>query len=152
MPRDVSIEANLNNPNRSSGSETSLLSEQSAESAANLNTTCLVDESIFKIPPNYRCINYYADNAPVSPSGGASRGAAAPYYHHHRPTSAVDEDDILLQLAIQRSLGEGQADEAAGEENLTALEVIAGNRQGGIKRKTTIIELFIYLVNPKSEI
>lgn len=152
MPHEHSIEANLNN--RSSGSETSLLSEKSdtasAAQPASLNTTCVVDESVFKIPTNYRCINYYADSASLVPqaSGGAagvpgtgSRGypPATPYYHHIRPSAAVDEDDILLQLAIQQSLSESQGADVGGvespEESLTAMEMLAGSRQGGIKNK-----------------
>lgn len=147
--RESSIEANLNNHNRSSGSETSLLSENSdvtGAAAVSQHTNCVVDESVFKIPANYRCINYYAD-VPLPASSTSSTAAASSrpipasdYHRYHRITNPnVDEDDLLLQLAIQRSLSEGSQDAEGGgdgggdEENLTAMEVLAGgnNRQGG---------------------
>lgn len=155
--RESSIEAvNLNNHNRSSGSETSLLSENSSDALSSsaaaaatsqfgLQTTCVVDESVFKIPANYRCINYYANEiaAPMPSLPSAAAGAAstrpipASHYHHYHRTNIADEDDILLQLAIQQSLRECQSGVESGEavnpddENLTALDVIAGSRQGG---------------------
>lgn len=72
---------------------------------------------------------------PTPVAAASSRPAAAtPYYHHHRPTTNIDEDDILLQLAIQQSLSEGGEENVTDEdrENVTALEALTGSRQGGI--------------------
>lgn len=142
MPRDRSVETNLNH--KSSGSETSLLSNQSDSAAMSqlaLNTTCMVDEVIFKIPSNYKCTNYYGTSsaseltidrggsgaAAIASSGGGGRHA------HHYGGQPIDDDDILLQLAIQQSLSATSDPNSVGEDdneaNLTAMEVLAGNRQ-----------------------
>lgn len=119
----------------SSCSETSLLSDQSETSSATaaasttiqLASTCIVDENVFKIPPNYRCINYYYD---TTTQLAAAQPTPAVASHYHRPAggNVVDDDDILLQLAIQQSLSDADTD----QEQLTALEVLAGSRQGGM--------------------
>lgn len=79
---------------------------------------------------------------PTPVAAASSRPAAAtPYYHHHRPTTNIDEDDILLQLAIQQSLSEGGEGNVTDEdrENVTALEALTGSRQGGIYLSNTFL-------------
>jgi hypothetical protein len=152
MPRDRSIETNLNH--KSSGSETSLLSNQSDSAAMSqlaLNTTCMVDEVIFKIPSNYKCTNYYGTSSASELAidrGGSGAAAIASSgggrHAHHYGGQPIDDDDILLQLAIQQSLSGTSDPNSVGEDdneaNLTAMEVLAGNRQ---QRGSGRIDCFI---------
>lgn len=87
---------------------------------------CVVNEAAFAIPASYR-----------------NSGAGAP----HAQTPAVDEDDILLQLAIQQSLSSSSqdpfaavaaADDDAGEEDkLTAMEMLGHRRNAAFSRVPT---------------
>jgi hypothetical protein len=147
ISRDRSVEATLNKS--SDDSESSLISANSDEATSNKKMslasgcaamTCTIDETIFKIPSSYRCVNYFSSgeldrNGPASPgSGAAATGAAASIEprrtyqpHYGRP---IDEDDILLQLAIQQSLASSNSPEATDDSaSLTALEVLAQEQQ-----------------------
>ena len=119
---------------RSSGSQSSLLSEENdpAESATSAaattgSATCIVSELAFKIPAGYKCTNYYLPTG-IDPSlieGHGQTGRATASDHRratHYGQQPIEEDDILLQLAIQQSLSE------AGDTNaqLTALGMLAG--------------------------
>jgi hypothetical protein len=113
-------------------------------------STCVVDEKIFKIPSSYRCTNQYHDfdtenmfendGESVSPrpnavASGASRRPGATNTDHSRRLNyyghgGVDDDDILLQLAIQQSVAmsnrSNQSNPVAelDEQQLTALEML----------------------------
>ena len=115
-----------------------------------MDATCQVDEKVFKIPGNYKCRNYYGasnlDPSMIDTSNGTGAiAAAASAYparanrYYQRNQQPVDEDDILLQLAIQQSLsmsstggGGGGANEGSneqsGEEQVTALELLNETR------------------------
>lgn len=97
-----------------SSSKSSLISNESTD--ANVEgPTCIVDEQVFKIPSSYRCTNYVVSSDLGEPHGRQN------ITHYGQ---AVDEDDILLQLAIQQSLSTH-----SDEPQLTALEVL-GERDG----------------------
>ena len=111
----------------------------------NSNSMCLVDERVFKIPSSYRCTNHYLPSGIESnfiQDGDQRNGAALNDNRRHNYGQPVDDDEILLQLAIQQSLaminnnpntnnnnsneetagGEG-AESGAGDQ-LTALDFI----------------------------
>ncbi len=150
LPSEQSMTNQLNEPslNGSSGSENSLLlnNEQfesgtnrakSSNTEAAENSMCVVDEMAFKIPSSYRCTNFYLppnleanmfDQPSLAPSFG-SGGAAAAASNRRAPTQLHygqrlnEEDDILLQLAIQQSLameqgGVHNSDESTGNNNI----------------------------------
>lgn len=156
MVRDRSYEVNLKNQaNKSSSSESSLLSNHdSDETAAAFNSTCVIDEAIFKIPSSYRCINYYAQGSGIdslladNEQSRAGAGAVEPRRfnnHHHQPHygQPIDDDDILLQMAIQQSLAsmndDGSASAAQGGDRpasprLTALEMLSQQQSDQTRR------------------
>ena len=79
---------------------------------------CVVDESVFKIPSGYRCTNRYysglesnflADNT----NPAAKQTHLQPRYNQ----TQIDEDDIMLQIAIQQSLSYGQETDSENLEN-----------------------------------
>lgn len=110
---------------RKSDSKSSLISNGSNEANSDI-PTCIVDEEAFKIPTSYRCTNY------VMPEGLGARLSTAErrtYPNHYG--QGMDEDDILLQLAIQQSLASSGADEH-GEEQLTALEILGGQNASNL--------------------
>jgi hypothetical protein len=128
--------------------------------SSSLGLTCIVDEKVFKIPSSYRCTNQYLtfDTANLFDSNtsnnrspnflGPQRGAGAASIHNdHRRANfygqGVDDDDILLQLAIQQSMAmsgksNSNATEDLDEQQLTALEML-GHRSDGLlqSRDTT---------------
>ena len=100
----------------SSSDRNSLLKDDECESnspqkSSKAASKCIVDECVFKVPPQYRCTNL---SASFGPQAGERHAAAASstsnhYYNHLQP---VDDDDILLQLAIQQSLSINATNEA----------------------------------------
>lgn len=97
-----------------SSSKSSLISSDSTELNSEI-PTCIVDEQVFKLPSGYRCTNYVVPSGFVEPQGRQ---------HPSHYGQTVDEDDILLQLAIQQSLSTHSE-----EPQVTALEVL-GERDG----------------------
>ncbi len=72
---------------------------------------CIVDDQLFKIPSNYKCTNHYlpsdigssdaSSNININNNRQFSQHFSNRNNHGFQP---VDDDDILLQLAIQQSL------------------------------------------------
>ena len=117
--------------------------------------TCIVDEKIFKIPSSYRCTNQYLtfDTANLFDNDVSNnrspnfvrqaRGAGAASINDQRRANfygqGIDDDDILLQLAIQQSMamsGKSTSDpttrnEELDEQQVTALEML-GHRSDGL--------------------
>ena len=111
------------------------------QNMTSFGSTCVVDEKIFKIPSSYRCTNHYltfdsanmfdndsdANNRTRNSAGAIGGGATndqrrTNYYGH-----GVDDDDILLQLAIQQSVAMSRSNDTnleLDEQQLTALEML----------------------------
>jgi len=114
--------------------------------ATNSSSTCTVDERVFKIPSSYRCTNHYMpsgiesnfihDSNRNSNNGNTAIGDTRRLNYGQ----SVDDDEILLQLAIQQSLAMASSNPNTnnnnsndGEESqnqLTALDFI-GHRTAG---------------------
>lgn len=119
-----------------SDSHTSLLSSgasscdtngaNSSNSSGSETPTCIVDENAFKIPSNYKCTNYNmpeALNPSLMQASSAWPDRRANQHHHYG--QVVDEDDILLQLAIQQSLASMNDEENQNDQSqVTALEAL----------------------------
>ncbi len=75
-----------------------------------LSSTCTVDERVFKIPSSYRCTNHYMpsgiDSNFIQDTNRNSSNGNATHGDNRRLNygQSVDDDEILLQLAIQQSL------------------------------------------------
>ncbi|CAF0710714.1 unnamed protein product [Brachionus calyciflorus] len=110
---------------KKSESKSSLISNSSNEANLQETPTCVVDEEAFKIPSSYRCTNYLMpDTLGASLSTSQERRPHPTHYGQ-----AVDEDDILLQLAIQQSLA---SSEQSDDAQLTALEVLGGRENSNL--------------------
>jgi hypothetical protein len=154
-----------NDSESGSGKKAKKLSPNKSTSlSSSTGPMCLVDEKIFKVPSTYRCTNYYLPpdidsslldvnelNRTRRRVGDAATGAApsqtttpAAAQYHYLSHQTLDDDDILLQLAIQQSLAGGEAntnesstdadaDADAERAQMTALEVLGHrtlNRSG----------------------
>lgn len=100
----------------------SKLTAQPSSSINNTSTnTCVVEESVFQIPVGYKCTNRdYSTSMQTSPS---SQTASASNFRYNHPRPPIDDDDIMLQIAIQQSLAaaakqdENEAPIVQGENN-----------------------------------
>lgn len=155
----------IKNPNKNSSVD-SLLDQTTNENASllpiedvdfslkaksTLSSTCIVDEKVFKIPSSYRCTNHYLtfdtanlfDDDTNTPQNivGPRREAGANSIHDHRRINyygqGMDDDDILLQLAIQQSMAANQSNSENLNEQLTALEMLDHRSSGLISRDTS---------------
>jgi hypothetical protein len=112
-------------------------SEQGAAAAmpnkpSKSNPMCIVDEIVFKIPPHYRCTNRYLPSGIDSSIGGddlrnsrVPAGGAVGQYDRRHYGQVIDDDDILLSLAIQQSLAmQNGGTVEPSEDQLTALDFI----------------------------
>lgn len=64
---------------------------------------CLVEESVFKIPSQYKCTNNYLPSG-IESSFIDQRAGATNYNDNRYHYSQLDEDDIQIQIAIQQSI------------------------------------------------
>lgn len=96
---------------------------------------CIVNECVFKIPTNYRCTNrdyasvqasFIDDKNQKQPPAGASNYSNSRFSSHQQ--HQVDEDDVLLQIAIQQSLAVKELNKK-GEDNVSQYEE---NELGGV--------------------
>ena len=112
--------------NEDSNSPTKASSSQTKSTAS----MCVVDESVFKIPSNYRCTNrYYSgeqknfiddkNSTTISrESTGASSARASNHLQSRFNQPRLDEDDIMLQIAIQQSLSYSDGDVTSDLPNI----------------------------------
>jgi ankyrin repeat domain-containing protein 13 len=103
-----------------------LPSVQKVESSAGVK--CQVDECVFEIPANYRCSNIAYDMSAIGAQFQAKSTS------NNRPTEVrsrefgrfggrqQDEDDVLLQLAIQQSLAASELGTLENSGNLPSFE------------------------------
>jgi hypothetical protein len=146
-----SIDLLLSDSDNDTESPTSKAKKSLNKTRSSIGPMCIVDEKIFKVPSTYRCTNYYLppdiDSSLLDVNElNRTRGRgdayqakspvrAAQYHYLNQP---VDDDDILLQLAIQQSLaGDSNANESSTdtdtEAQMTALEMLGHrnlNRSG----------------------
>jgi hypothetical protein len=112
------------------------------------SSTCTVDECVFKIPSSYRCTNHYMPSGIESnfihDSNRNSNNGNTAIGDNRRLNygQSVDDDEILLQLAIQQSLAmvssnpntnnnnNNNNDGEESQNQLTALDFI-GHRTAG---------------------
>ena len=115
-----------------------------AKLSNNSSPMCTVDERVFKIPSSYRCTNHYMpsgidsnfihDTNRNSNNGNAANGDNRRLNYGQ----SVDDDEILLQLAIQQSLAmvsnnantNNNNSNGESQDQLTALDFI-GHRTAG---------------------
>lgn len=118
LESDSMADTNFLIQNEDSNSPTKASSSQTKSTAS----MCVVDESVFKIPSNYRCTNrYYSgeqkhfiddkNSTTISrESTGASSARASNHLQSRFNQPRLDEDDIMLQIAIQQSLSYSDGD------------------------------------------
>ncbi len=96
----------------------SLLADDDSESPIKLDpvqssqkasaATCLVDESVFKIPTGYKCTNRDYSSLGFVLDNRSASSAVADNVRYNQSHPPVDDDEIMLQIAIQQSLAAEQ--------------------------------------------
>lgn len=126
LESDSMADTNFLIQNEDSNSPTKASSSQTKSTAS----MCVVDESVFKIPSNYRCTNrYYSgeqkhfiddkNSTTISrESTGASSARASNHLQSRFNQPRLDEDDIMLQIAIQQSLSYSDGDVTSDLPNI----------------------------------
>lgn len=84
---------------------------------------CVVDECVFKIPSGYRCTNRYYSGLESNflPDNSASAASKQIHIQPRNNHVQVDEDDIMLQIAIQQSLSYGGEEPVDVNENAESI-------------------------------
>ncbi len=127
LPRDPVLDLEDDSSDRSNLIKSSKMKKSLS------STLCIVDPKVFEIPEQYRCINLGIANEAFA---GAQRNLPSGNIYSNRSdylsSYQVDEEDILLQLAIQQSLNQ---ETDYSNEQVTALEMF-GTRSSNARSQS----------------